>query len=225
MTIRCVLFDLDGTLVDSRADIAVALDAALVRHGFAGVGEERAATFVGDGARMLVERGLAASAAPLGAADEVLASYLEEYRRCHLERTGLYPGVEETLVELTARGARCAVVTNKPHEFSVSLLEHLGVARYMTAIVGGDSLPYLKPRPEPLLAALEACGASPGESAMVGDGEPDMRAGRTAGVFTVGVTYGFRDRATLEAAGASAIIDAMSQLSATLDRPDQIDLA
>jgi phosphoglycolate phosphatase len=218
MTIRCVLFDLDGTLVDSRADIACALDAALARHGFDRVGEDRAATFVGDGARKLVERGLTASGAPLGATDSVLASYLEEYRRCHLERTKLYSGVEETLVELAGRGVRCAVVTNKPHEFSVSLLEHLGVARYLTAVIGGDSLPYLKPRPEPLLAALEACGAEPETAAMVGDGEPDMGAGRAAGVFPVGVTYGFRDRETLEAAGALAIIDAMRELPAALDR-------
>ena len=217
MQIRCVLFDLDGTLVDSRADIAAALDSALERHGFATVGLERAATFVGDGARMLVERALTAGGAPLSETDEVLASYLAEYRRCHLEQTRLYPGVRETLEELVARGARCGVVTNKPHEFSVSLLEHLGVAARLCSVVGGDTLPFLKPRPEPLLAALAACDATPEASAMVGDGEPDMRAGRAAGLFTVGVTYGFRDRETLEAAGADAVVDALVDLVPTLD--------
>jgi phosphoglycolate phosphatase len=142
----------------------------------------------------------------------MLAVYLEEYRRTHLDRTCLYPGVAETLDALASRSVSAAVVTNKPHEFSQSLLDHLGVGHHFRAVIGGDTLPQRKPRPEPLLAALAACGADAAHGAMVGDGEPDLLAGRAAGVFTVGVTYGFRDAATLAETGADAFIDAMPEL-------------
>ncbi len=216
MHIRSVLFDLDGTLVDSRADIAAALDEALARHGHAPVGADRISSFVGDGARMLVERALAVYGVGPDAAGDVLASYLDAYRACHLNRTVLYPGVEETLVRLEEAGVCCSVVTNKPHEFSVSLLEHCGVASRFRVVIGGDSLPERKPHPAPLLAAIEACGATPADAAMVGDGDADILAGIAAGVLTVGVTYGFRSAAELENAGAKLLIGAMPELPAVL---------
>ncbi len=216
MRIHCVLFDLDGTLVDSRADIAASLDASLERHGYPPVGEERVGAFVGDGARMLVERALRAAEAPLDATGAVLATYLEEYRARHLDRTTLYPGVGETLAALAGRGIRCGVVTNKPHEFSVSLLDHLGVGKHFRVAIGGDSTPERKPSPVPVLEAMRACACEPGETAMVGDGDADMLAGAAAGVLTVGVTYGFRTGEELRRFGAKVLVDAMPELLAAL---------
>lgn len=211
-----MLFDLDGTLVDSRDDIAAALDDALVAHGRDAIGVDRAAAFVGDGARTLVERALLATGGPHDAADDVLATYLDAYRARHLERTTLYPGVAETLALLASRDVRCAVVTNKPHEFSVSLLDHLGVADRFVAVIGGDSTPERKPSPVPLAAAMRACGAEPGETAMVGDGDADMYAGTAAGTFTVGVTYGFRSAEELRGWGAKALAGSMAEVPALL---------
>jgi phosphoglycolate phosphatase len=202
--------------VDSRADIAASLGAALARHGYEQIGEERVSAFVGDGARMLVARALTAVGASPDDTDAVLATYLDEYRERHLENTRLYPGVVETLEVLRIRLVRLAVVTNKPHEFSVSLLEHLGVGGYLAAVIGGDSTPARKPSAGPLLAAMAACGAGAVETAMVGDGEADMRAGAAAGALTIGVTYGFRTADELAAAGAQSLIHAMRELPAAL---------
>jgi phosphoglycolate phosphatase len=210
--IDCLLFDLDGTLVDACPDIASALDAALASHGLDTLGREPVPAMIGDGARTLVVRALARVGAEDADVDEVLATYLEAYRARHLDATALYPGVRETLEALAARGVACAVVTNKPHEFSVSLLEHLGAAQLVRAVVGGDSSPELKPSPVPLRLALDACGATPERSAMVGDGEPDMRGATEAGIYPIAVGYGYRSLETLEAAGALASIASFRDL-------------
>ncbi len=219
MRFRCVLFDLDGTLVDSRDDIASSLDATLVRHGYGAVGAERVAGFVGDGARVLVERALHDAGGDLGETDAMLETYLDEYRHRHLDRTTLYPGVAETLDRLRDVGVRCGVVTNKPFEFTASLLEHLAVASHFDVVIGGDSTAERKPSPAPVRAAVEACGAVVESSAIVGDGDADMKAGVAAGVYTIGVTYGFRSSAELRAFGAAALIDTMLELPAVLGLP------
>jgi phosphoglycolate phosphatase len=212
MRIRCVLFDLDGTLVDSSDDIASSLDAALARHSLPALGVDRVMKFVGDGARTLVERALRATGAPLDDTDAVLESYLREYRARHLDRTRLYPGVADTLALLADREIACGVVTNKPYEFSVSLLSHLGVSSRFAVVIGGDSTPERKPSAGPLLAAAAACGAVVADMAMVGDGDADMRAGTAAGTYTVGVTYGFRSAEDLRASGAERLIDSIVEL-------------
>ena len=214
--VRSVVFDLDGTLVDSISDITAALDEALASRGHFGVTRDVVVNFVGDGARRLVERAVAHVGAPPEEADPVEVLYLDLYRRNHLERTCLYPGVAETLEQFSARGVQMAVVSNKPAEFTVSLLEHLGVASHFRVVLGADSLPERKPSPMPVLTAVAACDVKPEEAAMVGDGEPDMRAGRAAGVYTVGVLYGFRDAATLTAAGADALVERASDLFGVL---------
>lgn len=214
--VRCVLFDLDGTLVDSRGDIAAALDDALETHGVAPVGVERLAPLVGDGVSMLIRRALTLSEVSLELEALVLPTYLEAYERRHLDSTVAYSGVPETMEALAGLGVAMAVVTNKPHGFSASILEHLGLMRYVRDVIGGDSLPFRKPSPEPLLAAMAACDAVAGESVIVGDGDTDMQAGVAAGLYTIGVTYGFRSAAQLVDAGADVLIDRIDDLPSVL---------
>ena len=215
--VRCVLFDLDGTLVDSRRDIAAALDDALGEHGIAPVGVERLAPLVGDGVSMLIRRALTLTEMPLDLESAVLPSYMEAYERRHLETTTAYAGVPEAIEALAEREVAMAVVTNKPHGFPVSILEHLGLMRHMRVVIGGDSMVQRKPEPEPVLAAIVACDAVPETSVIVGDGDTDMQAGIAAGLYTIGVTYGFRSAAQLVDAGADVLIDRMEELTVLLE--------
>lgn len=214
--LRCVLFDLDGTLVDSRADLADAVDAALERNALPALGQERIIEFVGAGARNLIQRALQAVGATADRTEAVLATFFGEYRQNHLHKTRLYPHVEPTLQRIHALGLKLGLVSNKPYEFSASLLRHFGLAPLFTAVLGGDSLPQRKPDPRPLLAALEACGAGPAEALLVGDGEHDMQGALAAGIYAVGVTYGFREAPVLIEAGADVLLDGIQELTALL---------
>lgn len=178
-----VLWDLDGTLVDSVGDIAAAMDRALVRSGRQALGEAVVRGFVGEGARRLVDRCVRAANGEPGPDD--LALFLEEYRAGLVVRTSLYPG----MVELLARvRAPMAVVTNKPEDLTHGILHRLDLARFFPVVIGGDTLPVRKPDPEPLREALRRLGAA--EGVLVGDGAPDVGAARAAGMPIVGVGWG-----------------------------------
>ena len=169
---------------------------------------------------MLIRRALMLTEMPLDLESAVLPTYLEAYERRHLETTTAYDGVPETIEALAEREVAMAVVTNKPHGFSVSILEHLGMLRHMRVVIGGDSMVHRKPAPEPLLAAIAACEAVPGTSVIVGDGDTDMQAGIAAGLYTIGVTYGFRSAEQLVEAGADVLIDRMDELAGLLEREE-----
>jgi phosphoglycolate phosphatase len=187
--VRLVVFDLDGTLVDSVRDLATAVNAALdrVAPGTPPLPLADVRAFVGEGARLLIERSLerAGVARP---ADEVLPVFLECYRSCLLDTTRLYPGVAEALDRL--RGRSLAVLTNKPGELSRAILAGLGVADHFSCIWGPGEVPARKPDPAGLLHLARELGAQLSETIMVGDSPVDVRTGRAAGVRTVGVTYG-----------------------------------
>jgi phosphoglycolate phosphatase len=208
MPYACLLFDLDGTLVDSRRDLAFALNQMLDRMGFSTVELDEVSRFVGDGARKLVERGLRTALGDSVTEDivsEGLERFKEAYGACLLDTTTAYPGVAETLA--TFEGLPMGIVTNKPHGFSVTILEHLGLARFFKVVVGGDSTPERKPSPVPVLEALKACGVERPETAlMIGDSANDILSGAAAGTRTCGVTYGFRDLDELNRAGANFIV-------------------
>jgi len=213
MAYRCLLFDLDGTLIDSRADLIGSINLMLAELGLTPLADDRVVEFVGEGVRLLVERALFAAynrESDEAHVDHALEVYRRHYRAHLLDRTRVYPEVEETLEHFALWPK--AVVTNKPYEFTIAVLRGLGLERYFTAVLGGDSLAERKPSPEPLLEAARRCGHPPAECLMIGDSRVDIEAGRAAGMKTCGYVSGFRGREELESAGADALIERFSEL-------------
>ena len=202
---RLLVFDLDGTLVDSSRDIAAAANAAIgrVAPGAREIPLEAILSFVGEGARLLVERSLRHAGLDLPA-DEVLPVYLECYAERLLDTTHLYAGVVEALDALA--GTALAVLTNKPGDFSRSILEGLGVASRFARIWGAGDVSSRKPDPAGLLHLMSDLGAGAEDTWMVGDSATDVGAGRAAGVRVAGVTWGFHPGG-LRAAGPDLLID------------------
>lgn len=213
MSYRCLLFDLDGTLVDSRADLANSVNLMLAELGRKALPDCRVLGFVGEGARLLVERSLAATqdSAPLSSEiNSALEIYKRHYGEHLLDQTRVYPEVLETLARLD--GCPKAVVTNKPFDFSVALLEGIGLLPYFDVVLGGDSLPERKPSPMMPLEAARRLGVTPSACLMVGDTKFDVAAGKAAGMKTCGYIPGFRGRTELAEAGADFLIERFSEL-------------
>ncbi len=208
------LFDLDGTLIDSKADITFTLNLVLTRMRLPRLQETLVAGFVGEGLQKLIERSLRAS---MGVDVEVdmiregIALFVEEYETHLLDQTRLIHHVKEGLDRLP--WARFAVVSNKPERFSRRILEGLGVGDRFCIILGGDSTSKRKPDPESLHVAMDFCKASTLETAMVGDSPVDIQAGKAAGVVTCGVLGGFRSKEELETAGCDLIIRSLLELA------------
>jgi len=186
---RLLVFDLDGTLVDSAGDLAAAVNAMLARlaAGTPPLSEAEVRGFIGEGARLLVGRSLA-RAGLTERPEDALPVFLDCYRAGLLDRTRPYPGVVEALDALA--GHTLAVLTNKPGELSRALLEGLGLARRFARVYGGDDLPR-KPDPAGLHRIMAETGLGAPSTVMVGDSAVDVLTGRAAGVLTVGVSYGF----------------------------------
>lgn len=214
-----IVFDFDGTLVDSAADLRRALNILLDGAGLPALPLDAVRRMIGDGVPKLVERGFAAYGRLLDA--EALAAatrrFLEIYEPISADNTELYPGVLATLEALAGRGHRLGLCTNKPERATRLILASLGLDRLLSAVVGGDTLPVKKPRPEPLLAALKGLGHPPGRALMVGDNEHDVATARAAGVAVVAVSYGYA-RVPLDELDADATIDAFAELPAALER-------
>ena len=193
-----LVFDLDGTLVDSSRDIAAAANAAIARvaSGAPEIPLDAILSFVGEGARLLVERCLGHAGLDLSP-EEVLPVYLECYAERLLDTTRLYPGVAEALDALA--GTTLAVLTNKPGDFSRTILEGLGVAPRFARIWGAGDVPSRKPDPQGLRCLMAETGASPRETWMVGDSATDVGAARAAGTRVAGVTWGFHPGALRDA--------------------------
>jgi len=210
---RLFLFDLDGTLVDSREDIARAINAVLMRMGNRPLTMDEVLRFVGDGMESLMRRSLREVTGTEPPRDQVAAGQrlmIEEYGNHLVESTRLYPRVVETLDLL--HWARIGLVSNKPESLSRRILAAFGLAERFCVILGGDSLPQRKPDPAPILEALSRCHASTSETVMVGDSPADILAGRAAGVFTCGISGGFRSREEIQAAGCDVLIDHFDEI-------------
>jgi len=211
---RLFLLDLDGTLIDSRADLTRAVDHMLARMHMRPLHILYVDDFVGNGVRPLIERSLREV---LGRdpesilIQEGIGLFKEEYGDHLLDQTRLYPNVKEGMDRLP--WAKFALVSNKPESFSRRILEGLGIANRFSIILGGDSIQKCKPDPEALFKAMDFCQSSPSETAIVGDSAVDIRAGKAAGITTCGVLGGFRPKEELEAAGCDIIIKTLLELA------------
>jgi len=190
---RAVVFDLDGTLVDSAPDIHAAANVMLAALGRAPLDLSQVTSFVGNGVAKLVERCLAAT----GGADEALGArafgiFREAYHAAPAVLTRPYPGVEGALDALAGAGCALGLCTNKPEGPTRQVLEGLGLARHFGAVVGGDTLAVMKPDPAPLELCLERLGAAPADGLYVGDSETDAATARAAGLPFALFTRGYR---------------------------------
>ena len=212
-----IVFDFDGTLVDSAPDLHAALNQLLTESGRIGVSLAQVRQFIGDGAAKLVERGLEASGAPLSgsALAERVIRFLAIYEPMSADRTLPYPGVVETLGRLADAGHRMGLCTNKPERATRLMLAALKLDRFLTAVVGGDTLAVKKPRPEPLRSVLDQLGVAPDQAIMVGDNEHDVATAHAAGVKVIVVAYGYA-RVPLAELRVDGRIEAFADLPAAL---------
>jgi len=212
---RLVMFDLDGTLIDSVPDLAEAVDRMLVELGRAPVGVEKVRDWVGNGARVLVRRALAGGLdhAAVGEAEteEALARFLDIYADCH-HLTALYPGVHELLEALSTAAVELAVVTNKPERFVAPLLEQVGLGGYFRWIIGGDTLPQQKPDPAALLQVMHLAGVDAAQALFVGDSRNDVLAARAAAVPCVAVSYGYNHGRPIAEEKPNLVVDNLAEL-------------
>ncbi len=213
---RIWLLDLDGTLVDSAPDLHGALNAVLDQHGHDIVTEDSVRDWVGAGARVLLERALAAQhpgRAPreLGI-DTLHADFLTYYEAHIADLSRPYPGVVASLERLRADGVLLGVVTNKYEGLSNRLLAALELQGHFDTVIGGDTLPERKPHASPLLEACRRLGGTAADALMVGDSITDVRAARAAGMPVVCVSYGYNHGEDIRGVGADAVVDSLSAL-------------
>jgi phosphoglycolate phosphatase len=212
-----LVFDLDGTLVDSAPDLRAALNQMLRERGLPPLSLAQARRMIGDGAPALVLRALAASGAEPADATGALHRFLELYEADAVRLTRPYPAVPETLAALRRLGYRTAVCTNKPQQATFAVLEGLGLLALFDGIAGGDRFPVRKPDPGHLLGLIAAVGARADAAAMIGDSENDALSARAAGVPLVLMRYGYA-RTDPESLAADALLDHFAELPAALGR-------
>ncbi len=202
--IQLAVFDLDGTLADSIADLADAVNHSLAEHGYPVHTVEEYRHFVGNGAKKLIERSL-----PAGTdekiRDEVHAGFSAYYREHCLDKTKPYPGMAELVAGLREKGIRCAVASNKPDEFSKEIVRVLFGSSSFDLVRGKlDGVP-TKPQPDILFGIAETLGADIADAVMIGDSNVDVETAHNAGIKCIGCEWGFRGREELISAGADLI--------------------
>jgi phosphoglycolate phosphatase len=223
-SLEAVLFDLDGTLLDTAADIAEALNRALAERGWPPIAPGEVRRMIGRGSPMLMERAAAFQGRELDEAAK--AALLERFFHHYgfLEESGEfeavpYPGTAECLRALRAAGLRSAVVTNKHERFATGLLNALGLRDWVDCVVGGDSCPRRKPDPAPLLFACEQLGAAPTRALMVGDSINDVQAARGAGIAVICVPYGYNEGEDPRLLPCDGFVESLADLPGLLTKP------
>ena len=224
-SIQLVIFDLDGTLIDSRLDLVHSVNAALRHIARPELPDDVIASYVGDGAPILIQRALGAEAGDQTLVRRGLEFFLSYYREHKLDHTTVYPGIPQALAAIrdASNGAspgtphgnprQLAVLTNKPVIPSRAIVDALGLGQFFSQVYGGNSFVTKKPDPEGARKLLEESGAAPEQAAIVGDSQVDVRTGRNAGLWTVGVTYGFAPH-TLQDEVPDVLVDHPSELPA-----------
>ena len=216
--IRLIVFDLDGTLIDSRTDLTNSINAMLAEFGRPPLPEEIIASYIGDGAGMLVRRSLGdPDDEPL--IENALQHFLDHYRVHKLDNTCVYPGVFSSLDALRAMPdgtpRTMAVLTNKPVRASIDICDGLGLSPYMSRIYGGNSFATKKPDPEGLNAIIRESAVSPGETLMIGDSSVDILTARRAGAWVVGCRFGMSSH-TVEDIPSDCLVDAAAEWAQAL---------
>jgi len=191
--VAAIVWDLDGTLVDSAADIAASLNRLLAEQGLPALGDDRIRDMIGEGVATLIRRGLAAhNVTPCdGRLDELVQRFLVIYSEVATESTRLFPGARHVLKTFSDARLRQAICTNKPEAIARQVLSGLEIASYFDVVIGGDTLPRNKPDPLPLQTALEGLGVTPERSLTVGDSAIDVAMAHAAGVRVIFVTFGY----------------------------------
>ncbi len=214
LPIRAVLFDLDGTLIDTAPDLHAAVCAMLRDFGHAALPLSTVRSYVGRGVSDLVKRSLAASLeVPEGAAPpDALASFRRHYAEENGRNATLYPGVREGLNALRERALPMAVITNKTAAFTLPLLKQMDIADYFSVVISGDSLPKLKPDPLPLIWVCGRLDVSPEEALFVGDSINDFRAARAAGCPVFLLPYGYNEGRDVRELKADAIVPSFESI-------------
>jgi len=221
LRVKAVMIDLDGTLLDTIPDLAVAANMMLKQLGRAPLDEALIRTFVGKGIPKLVERALAGSLD--GTADpELFARALPIFERCYAGVNGrhtlIYPGVKEGLDQLREQGFPLACVTNKAGSFTLPLLEHMKLAPYFAEVVAGDTLPRKKPDPLPLTHTCEKFGIEPRDMLMIGDSLNDAQAARAAGCPVFCVTYGYNEGRDVRELDIDAIVTSLLEATRLIQK-------
>src|SRR5271170_2212298 len=218
-SLRLLVFDLDGTLIDSRRDLANSVNAMLAHLERPELPEEVIASYIGDGAGMLVRRALG-DPDDEAYVDTALTYFLDYYRVHKLDFTRTYPGVMESLeaLRLDADGGlrKMAVLTNKPVNPSRAICDALGLSPYFFQIYGGNSFSTKKPDPEGLNALIREAGVDPFETVMIGDSDIDVLTARSSGAWAVGCRFGLAPH-TLDAAEPDCLVDSAADLMEALD--------
>jgi len=212
-----IIWDLDGTLIDSAADLAQALNTLLREHGYAGLDEDHVRTMIGDGIQKLIERGFRAAGAAMRGTQlqDVMPRFMLTYSLCATNNTRLYPGARSVLQHFSDAGVRQGICTNKPESITKQILSSFSIASYFDVVVGGDTMAAKKPDPLPLRSCLEALNVMPRESMMIGDSATDVATAQAMNMPVGIVSYGYARRAA-RTLGADFLIDKLSLLPASI---------
>lgn len=216
MPLSLVVFDLDGTLIDSAADLAVAINSMLAGFGCEPLPVPEVRRMIGDGVATLVARALAARHCAHADRAEAAQIFMRHYEAGAIALTSAFPGVEPALRALRAAAIPLAVCTNKPARITAAILESLGLAEYFARVLGGDSLPFRKPDPRVLLSLLEAFDCRPEAALLVGDSEVDAATARAAGVPFVLMKHGYL-RGPAEEIRCIAALERFEELPALIE--------